>query len=78
MASLPSMFGHDRSMPRKVLRGRGHARLAHALHRGHREARDHLRVVVIGAVADDLAYAVVEVDTGGKAQVHAYGAKFRC
>ena len=60
-----------------MLGGRRHAGLAHALHCGDRQACDHLCIAVECAVADDLAYAVVEVDTGRKAQVDAHGAQFR-
>ena len=64
-------IGDDRAVAGEMLGGRRHAGGAHALHAGDGEARDGLRVAVIGAVADHLAHAVVEVDAGREAQVDA-------
>jgi len=57
-------------MAGKVLGDGGHAGLAHARHVGHRQCRDAVRITVKGPIADDLADAVIEVDAGGKAEVH--------
>ncbi len=69
-------IGHHRAVARKVLGDRRHARLAHARHHGHGQGGDRIRIAVEGAIADDLADPVVEIDTGRKAEIHAHGAQF--
>ena len=69
--------GDHRAVAGKVLGNRRHPRLAHARHGGYAKRRDGVRIAVKSPIADDLAHAVVQVDTGGKAEVHPHGAQFR-
>ncbi len=70
-------IGDHRAMPRKVLGDRRHARLAHARHvRPPPSAATASGSRVEGSIADDLADAVVEIDAGREAEIHAHGAQF--
>src|SRR5687767_2072441 len=64
-------------MAGKVL-GRGrHPRLAHPADEGDCELGHDLRVAMEGAIADDAADPVIEVDTGRETHVDAYRAQLR-
>ena len=63
------------AVAREVLAAVGHAGLQQALHQAARQRRGHPRVAVEGAVADDAAAAVVQVEHRREAQVDAAGAQ---
>src|ERR1700694_3412609 len=63
-------------MAGKVLGDRRHSRLAHAQHGDYGQRGHGLRIAVKGTIPDDLAHTIVEVDTGGKAEIHPHRAQF--
>ena len=65
----------DGAMTGEMFGGRGHARVLHALHVRERELGDGFGLRVECAIADDLADAVVEIDTRCKGQIDAMRAQ---
>ena len=69
-------IGDHRPMAGKMLGDRRHPRLAHAEQGGHGQSGRGIRIAVEGAIADDLAHPIIQVDAGRKAEIHAHGAQF--
>ena len=67
---------HHRTMAGEMLGDRRHARLAHAGEVRGRQRRDRLRMAVKGAIADDLAHAIIQIDARREAEIDPGGAQF--
>ena len=67
--------GLDEAVARKMFAAVGHAALQQAVHQAFSEQGNHAWVAAKGTVADDAAFAIVQVQHRGKAEVNTAGAQ---
>ena len=66
-------IGRDKTVAGEVFAAIGHTRLQQAVHQAFGQQAGDARVAVEGAVTDDAARAMIEVEDGGEAEIYAAG-----